>query len=204
MVRVFVRNLHSMSDLVAFTPGPDDPVPLLKIRRLREDIYRRFGEVNAQADAVPFETGPLRSGDMAARDRIRRWQASLRTFYLLEAPLLQFRIFATAVSKSQSFTAFEDDFRYECSRIFLQVAESLESQNAGRFHVARLAASLVDRVETIPLGTKPEFSDREQALARLVRFIAQIVDRLQFEVASEGLYDALGAHEPRQVENEST
>src|SRR5260370_39549833 len=42
----------------------------LNIRRLREEVYRRFGEVNAQSDAVPFETGPLRVDDMAARDRI--------------------------------------------------------------------------------------------------------------------------------------
>jgi multidrug resistance protein MdtO len=191
MVRIFVRNVRSMSDLVSFTPSPDDPTPILKIRRIREDIYRRFGEVNAQSDAVPFETGPLRSGDMAARDRIRRWQASLRSFYLLEAPLLQFRLFGTAASKSPSFTAFEDDFRHECSRIFLQVAESLEGQSASRIHRSGLTASLVERVEANPLGTEAAFSDRERALARMVRFISQLLDRLQLEVASEGLYDLL-------------
>ena len=199
MVRVFVRNVRSMSDLVSFTPRPDDSAAILKIRRMREDIYRRFGEVNAQSDAVPFETGPLRSGDMAARDRIRRWQASLRSFYLLEAPLLQFRLFGVAASKSPSFTAFEDDFRFECSRIFLQIAESLESQSTNRIHMARLTASLVHRVDTIPLGTEAEFSERERALARLVRFIAQLVDHLQLEVASEGLYDVLPTSEPRQA-----
>jgi len=70
MVRIFVRNVRSMSDLVSFTPSSDDSAAIFNIRRMREDIYRRFGEVNAQADAVPFETGPSRSGDMAARDRI--------------------------------------------------------------------------------------------------------------------------------------
>jgi multidrug resistance protein MdtO len=136
---------------------------------------------------------------MAARDRIRRWQASLRSFYLLEAPLLQFRLFGVAASKSPSFTAFEDDFRFECSRIFLQIAESLESQSTNRIHMARLTASLVHRVDTIPLGTEAEFSERERALARLVRFIAQLVDHLQLEVASEGLYDVLPTSEPRQA-----
>jgi multidrug resistance protein MdtO len=110
MVRVFVRNVRSMSDLVSFTPSPVDSTAILKIRRLREDIYRRFGEVNAQSDAVPFETGPLRSGDMAARDHIRRWQASLRSFYLLEAPLLQFRLFATSVSKSHPSRHLKTNF----------------------------------------------------------------------------------------------
>jgi multidrug resistance protein MdtO len=203
MVRIFVRNVRSMSDLVSFTPSTDDSSAILKVRLLRDDIYRRFGEVNAQADAVPFETGPLRSGDMAARDRIRRWQASLRSFYLLEAPLLQFRLFGIATSKSSSFTAFEDDFRYECSRIFLQIAKSIESQSSSRIHIAPLNASLVDRVEASPLGTDAEFSDRERALARLVHFITQLVDRLQFEVASEGLYESLPPPEMRQQEYRS-
>jgi multidrug resistance protein MdtO len=158
MVRIFVRNVRSMSDLVSFTPSAEDSSAILKVRRLREDIYRRFGEVNAQADAVPFETGPLRSGDMAARDRIRRWQASLRSFYLLEAPLLQFRLFGTAASKSSSFTPFEDDFRYECSRIFLQIAESIEGQSTSRIHIGRLTTRFVDRVEASSLGTDAEFS----------------------------------------------
>jgi multidrug resistance protein MdtO len=199
MVRIFVRNVRSMSDLTSFTPQRGEPGAILKVQRMREDIYRRFGEVNAQADAVPFETGPLRSGDLAARDRIRRWQASLRSFYLLEAPLLQFRLVGIAASKSPSFTAFEDDFRFTCSRIFLEIAESLESQNASRIPMARLTASLADRVDTIQRGNDAEFSEREQALARMIRFIAQLVDRLQLEVASEGLYDVLPAPEPRQA-----
>jgi multidrug resistance protein MdtO len=199
MVRIFVRNVRSMSDLVSFTPRPEERDAIVRVRRIREDIDRRFGEVNAQSDAVPFETGPLRSGDMAARDRIRRWQASLRSFYLLETPLLQFRLFGIAASKSPLFTAFEDDFRFECSRIFLQIAESLESQSASRIHTARLTASLVERLDSSPARVEAEFSDRERALMRLTQTIAQLVDRLQLDVASEGLYDVLPAPEPRQA-----
>jgi len=199
MVRIFVRNIRSMSDLTSFTPVSEEPDAISKVRRMREDIYRSFGEVNAQSDAVPFETGALRSGDMAARDRIRRWQASLRSFYLLEEPLLQFRIFGITASKSASFIAFEDDFRFECSRIFLRIAESLESQNASRIHMARLTTSLVHRIDAAPAGNDAALSERERALVRLIRFIAQLVDRLQLEVASEGLYDVLPAHEPRQT-----
>ena len=199
MVRIFVRNVRSMSELASFTPRRDEPGAILSVRRMREDIYRRFGEVNAQSDAVPFETGSLRAGDMAARDRIRRWQASLRSFYLLEAPLLQFRLFGTTASRSPSFAAFEHDFRFECSDIFRQIAESLESQSANRFHMARPTTSLVHHLDTISLGSEAEFSEREQGLARLIRFIAQLVDRLQLEVASEGLYDVLPAPEPGEA-----
>jgi multidrug resistance protein MdtO len=126
---------------------------------------------------------------MAARDRIRRWQAPLRSLYLLEAPLLQFRIFARIDLKSRSFTAFEDDFRFECSRIFLHIAESLENQLATHTHRGSSLASLLDRLDNSPEQIKTEFSERERALLRLTRTIAQLVDRLQSEVASEGLYD---------------
>ena len=196
MIRIFIVNLRVLAQLVEAQPCAGVQASILKIRRLREEVYRHFGEVLAQADAVPFETGPLRAGDMAARDRIRHWQASLRSLYLLEAPILQFRIFAKIDSKSRSFTAFEDDFRFECSRIFLHIAESLESQLATRTHRAGPLASIVDRLDASPGKIETEFSERERALLRLTRTIAQLVDRLQGEVASEGLYDVPAAAHP--------
>jgi multidrug resistance protein MdtO len=190
MARIFIVNTRLLADLFSSSPRVDDPSSILKIRRQRDAVYRHFGEVNAQSDAVPFQTGPARPGDMAARDHIRRWQASLRTLYLLEAPLLQFRIFANIDAKSRSFTTFEDDFRLECARILRDIAESLETQLATRTHQARPVTSLVHRIDSSPARIEAEFSERERALMRLTRTIAQLVDRLQLEVASEGLYDA--------------
>jgi multidrug resistance protein MdtO len=189
MVRIFVVNLRLIAALASSNPRLEDPASILKVRRQREEIYRHFGEVTAQSDAVPFETGPRRPAEMAARDRIRRWQAFLRSFYLLEAPLLQFRIFAKIDSRSRSFAAFENDFRLECSRIFLHIAESLEKQSATHTHHADAVASLLNRTNSSAAEIEAEFSERERALLRLVRTIAQVVDRLQVEAASEGLYD---------------
>ena len=189
MVRIFIVNLRSLADLVSFTPRHENRSDVLKVRRMRQAIYRHFGEVNAQSDAVPFETGPLRAGDMAARDRIRRWQSSLRSFYLLEAPLLQFRMFGQIDLKSKAFRAFEDDFRLECSRIFLHIAENLESQFATRRLIPSDVTSLVQRLDSSPPKLEQEISEREQSLSRLMRTIALVVDRLQFEAASVGLYD---------------
>jgi multidrug resistance protein MdtO len=204
MVRIFVVNLRALADLLSSSARADHRASILKIRRLREEIYRHFGEVNAQSDAVPFETGLQRAGDMAARDRIRRWQASLRSFYLLEAPLLQFRIFGKVESKSKSFTAFEDDFRFEAARIFLHIAKSLENQLATRMHRADSVKSLLQRIDSTPARIEAEFSERERALLRLTRTIARLVDRLQSEVASEGLYDVLPAPKPQQAGYENT
>jgi multidrug resistance protein MdtO len=205
MVRIFVVNLRLLADL-SRTTRADDPASILKIRRQREEIYRHFGEVTAQSDAVPFETGSGRLAAMAARDRIRRWQAFLRSFYLLEAPLLQFRIFAKIDSRSRPFAAFEDDFRFECSRIFFHIAESLEKQSATHTHHADSVASILNRIDSSEAKIEAEFSERERALLRLIRTIAQLVDRLQVEAASEGLYDVLQASAAplRPAESEGT
>ena len=161
----------------------------MKIRRQREEIYRHFGEVTAQSDAVPFETGSSRPSDMAARDRIRRWQASLRSFYLLEVPLVRFRIFGGTDPRSQPFRAFENDFRFECAHIFRQMADSLESQLATRAHRISTPASLVDRMDSTSAGIAGEISESELSLIGVARTLAQLIDHLQSQVASEGLYD---------------
>ncbi len=189
MVRIFVVNLRLLADFSSSSPRPNNPADILKIRRQRDEISRRFGEVIAQSDAVPFESGPSRARDMAARDRIRRWQASLRSFYVLEVPLVRFRIFGGTDPRSQPFRSFENDFRFECVRIFREMADSLESQLATRAHRVSAPASFVDRVDSTSAGIAGEISESERALIRCARTIAQLVDRLQSQVASEGLYD---------------
>ena len=206
MVRIFVVNLRLLATLFSSNPRVEEPASILKIRRQREEIYRHFGEVTAQSDAVPFETGPRRLAEMAARDRIRRWQAFLRSLYLLEAPLLQFRIFAKTDSRSRSYAAFEDDFRFECSRIFLHIAESLEKQSATHTHHADSVASLLNRIDSSSANIEAEFSQRERAMLRLIRTTAQLVERLQVEIAAEGLYDVpqTSAAPLRPAESEGT
>jgi multidrug resistance protein MdtO len=196
MVRAFVANLRLMAGLISSIPLVNKPDALLKMRRTRDQIYRGFGDVGAQADAVPFETGPARAGDMAARERIVRWQALLRSFYLLESPLLQFRIFSKVEDVSDSFRAFHDDFRAECARIFLQIAGSLEDQKLTHMHRAGAIASIVSRIQSPLPDIEAKFSEREHSLLRLIQSVARLVDRLQSEVASQGLYEVAGAPAP--------
>jgi multidrug resistance protein MdtO len=189
MVRIFIVNVRLLADLSSSSARADRPAEVVKVRRQREEIYRHFGEVTAQSDAVPFQTGSSRARDMAARDRIRRWQTSLRSFYLLEIPLLQFRIFGSTDSRSRPFAAFEDQFRLECARIFRWMADSLESQMSTHTHRIDTPASLLEHVDSTLAPIAATLSEGEQNLLRVIRTIAQLVDRLQSQVASEGLYD---------------
>ena len=188
MVRIFVSNLRLLAELVTTAPTGDDRTAILTIRRQREEVYRRFGEMIAQSDVVPFETGPMHAGDMAARDKIRRWQASLRTFNLVETPLLQFRLFTDQSRKSKSFTSLEDELRGECSRAFLRMADHLERQLNGKDRDSTPAPSIMDLLNSVPADVQESFTERERALLRMSRTIAQLLDHMQSEVVSEPLY----------------
>ena len=128
MVRVFIRTVRLMATFVSESGIGADANTIILIRKQRDLVYRYFGEVNAQADAVPFETGPQRPGHMAARDRIRRWQASLRTLYLMEVPLLQFRLFGDPEKISEAFRNIEKQFLEDFSNALNRIADSLENQ----------------------------------------------------------------------------
>jgi multidrug resistance protein MdtO len=188
MIRIFVSNLRLLAELVETQPCAGDRAAITKIRRQREEIYRHFGEVLAQADAVPFETGPLRAGDMAARDRIRHWQASLRSFYLLEAPLLQFRAFSDVSKKSPQFTVIEDEFRAECARAFRRIADSIESQQQRKQAKPIPPSNISAVLERAQRDSTDQVTEREQALLRMSATIAQLLDHLQNGVAAEPLY----------------
>jgi multidrug resistance protein MdtO len=188
MVRIFISNLRLMAELVTISPAGTDTAAVVKVRGQRDQIYRYFGEVNAQADAVPFETGPERPAHMAARDRIRRWQAALRTFYLLEAPLIQFRVFGAVSQKSRAFAQMDDAFREECARSLEHMADSLENQLNQKPYDPSAPRSLLALLDTPAPGEQAALSEREEALMRMLRTIASLVDRMQNEVASEPLF----------------
>jgi multidrug resistance protein MdtO len=192
MVRIFVSNLRQIAELIRISNSGVDAATIVKIRRQRDQIYRQFGDVTAQADAVPFETGPARAGHMAARDRIRRWQAAVRTFYLLEAPLIQYRIFGDPRQRERPFANLQDEFRERCATAMDQMASSLEDQLHNRPYQGGTYTSVADLMKEAEATRRSEFSDSEIRFFDISDMLADIVDRLQFEVANEPLYSTPG------------
>jgi multidrug resistance protein MdtO len=91
MRELFAENLHLMAEYAR--PWPQGKPPdLRKIRTLREKISQNFLGVNSQADAVLFEIGRSRDHSLAVRARLRAWQPQLRSMFLLEISLLQYRL----------------------------------------------------------------------------------------------------------------
>jgi multidrug resistance protein MdtO len=128
MLKTFTRNLRSLAEVAVYTIRPHDPASIIGIRRLRNKIFSNFATVNAQADAVPFELGKLRARHMAARDRLRRWQAMLRTAYVLQLALLQYRVFGSTEKLSAQAEALLLDFDQSCAQALNDMAAYLEAQ----------------------------------------------------------------------------
>jgi len=188
MISIFVRNVRLMADLMGDTPANAGTATVLKVRKQREQIYRYFGDVNAQSDAVPFETGAKRAGDMAARDRIRRWQASLRTFYLLQVPMLQFRVFGAEADKSSTFAHIEEGFRGACTQSLRHMAANIESQLNKQGHSSERDPSLKRLLQQLQSDYPASVNAREKALLDILQTIASLVDRMLDEEAAEPLY----------------
>lgn len=91
MRELFAENLHLMAELARPWPRGKPP-DLRKIRTLREKISQNFLAVNSQADAVLFEIGRSRDRSLAVRNRLRAWQPQIRSLFLLEVALLQYRL----------------------------------------------------------------------------------------------------------------
>jgi multidrug resistance protein MdtO len=188
MVRVFIRTVRLMASFVSESGIGADAQTIILIRRQRDQVYRCFGEVNAQADAVPFETGPQRARHMAARDRIRRWQASLRTFYLMEVPLLQFRLFGDPQQISEAFRNIEKQFLDDCSNALNRIADGLESQFEHKDYHPPAHESLQNLLAACEDREHTPISPQEEGLIRLNRTISGIIDKLEEEAVSVPLF----------------
>ena len=128
MLKAFNQNLRLLAELDVYPVRPLDAASIVGVRRLRNKIFGNFAAVNSQADAVPFELGALRAQHMAARDRIRRWQAMLRTAYLLQLALLQYRVFGATERLSAQAEALLQEFDQSCAQTLNDMAAYMEAQ----------------------------------------------------------------------------
>jgi multidrug resistance protein MdtO len=91
MRELFAENLHLMAEYARPWPR-GKPADLKKIRTVREKIGQNFLGVTLQADAVLFEIGRSRAQSLAMRDQLHAWQPQLRSLFLMQVALLQYRL----------------------------------------------------------------------------------------------------------------
>ena len=90
-------NLHLMGELASSVGGSLQPEgreaeaerERQRFRDLRDKINDTFSQMNAQADAVPFEFGAQRQGKLRARERMQGMQPAMRSVFLLQATMFE-------------------------------------------------------------------------------------------------------------------
>jgi multidrug resistance protein MdtO len=126
MVRSFTANLRAIAELALLSGGDHPAQAINRIRALRDQIGANFQDVTAQADAVPFELGKKRKEGMMDRALIHSWNPQVRTLYLMEAALLQHRVFGADADLSPTFLMALDRFNQASAALLRQMADCLD------------------------------------------------------------------------------
>ncbi len=181
MLETFVANLRLLAQFSTQALFRPDASSIARVRRLRTAISNNFAAVNAQADAVPFEIGAARARHMAARDHIRRWQAILRTYFLLELALLQYAAFSTAESLTEEDNRALQEFDAICAQRVEAMAARLDAERKELPLPAALPA-----IEW-PAWLATDNGSRAGMLP-LAREIRQLLDRVTEEMSATPLF----------------
>ena len=92
MKRTFISSIRSLAEFMR-EPRPSDPkVAIERSASMRETINKAMDKIRSLADAVLFEVGSSRQGDMALRTQIVQWQPQLRLIFVMRITLLKYRI----------------------------------------------------------------------------------------------------------------
>lgn len=183
MVKTFAESARLIASILSGSPLGKQREGLISIRQQRDQLSRLFDAVHAEADAVLFETGKQRPGHMAARDRVRRWQTTLRTFYVMELPLLEMRLYGEGSSRSTAFQAIDERFREDCSEALLQIADRIESHlKDGTSPEITLRPRSNQAWEDFVNQRSAELLSEETSMLGLMGQLMRLVHNLEFEV----------------------
>jgi multidrug resistance protein MdtO len=126
MKKVFISNLRLLAE---FTRDPflgsEKP---WQSYSLRETINANFDKVRSLADAVLFEIGSSREQELALRNKIRRWQPSLRAFFALRITLLKYRLRLPGFELPQTVFSAQERFDDRLAALLDELADRLEGK----------------------------------------------------------------------------
>jgi multidrug resistance protein MdtO len=157
MRRAFISTLRL---LAAFTTEPvskDRNAAIAKSYSLRETINKSFDQVRALADGVLFEFGSSRQQDLALRERIRKWQPQLRTFFVLRIALMKYRLQLPGFELPEPVSLAQEEFDQQVARALNGMADRMEGKSAeGTSKLTGLFEQLVRTVHTCYPDTPQE------------------------------------------------
>jgi multidrug resistance protein MdtO len=156
MKRTFISNLRSLGQLLR------EPLPgkekVWRSDALREKISATFDKVRGLADAVLFEFGPSRQGDLELRDRIRRWQPQLRMLFMTRIALLKYRLQVPGFALPEAVRVAQLEFDHQLARMLDGMADRLEGKTSEKDGAVDRAFDLLEQ------SVRTSGSDAPQAL----------------------------------------
>lgn len=177
---LFATNLQLLSELAR--PWQNgQPLDVTRFRQLRDKISQNFGSVNAQGDAVLFEVGPHRQRDLALRDRLLRWQPRLRTLFLLETALLQYRAEVRPSDLNQEIVRAQVAFDDLVSRKLTSLADRFR-QRASDSKDGTAEDSYLELKQATESAYGNEPTLRAKGVLAISANIAELLDRLYAEL----------------------
>lgn len=141
------RNIRLLANLVTALDQPDRNAAIAKIRTLRDRIQNGFAAVNGHADSVLFEfTSRDRAQKLALRECMLRLQATLRTLFVVEIAVCQYRTQVVPGTRPPEVRAAQNDFDNALAQALDGLADAVQADS-------KLAA---------PLRLEPELTQLEQ------------------------------------------
>jgi multidrug resistance protein MdtO len=180
MMETFAHNLDLLAEQAL--PWQDGkPADVARLRALRSQISQNFAQVNAQADAVLFEIGPLRQMQLAQRRRLLDLQPRLRSIFFVEIALLQYRVAMQPQAVDTPVFEAQQAFDEHASAALRRLAQAFRSGEVSS--PPERMSSYQKRLETVVRAQENLQTARTDVLLMLFSQLSVLLDTLQSDSA---------------------
>ena len=180
MRRMFVSNLRSLAQLVREPLSKDRRTAIARSIALGETINSKLDKVRALADGVLFEFGASREQDLAYRDRIRKWQPTLRMLFITRIALWKYRVRLPGFELPEALQTAQEQFDMRLATALDGMADRLDGQELTQTADLTRAYAQLEQVAGKASGTQPQ--PKIQSFLLLSRRIADLADCLEKEI----------------------
>ena len=124
--KTFISNLRLIAQFAREPVSKDLKIAIPRSLSLRETIGTDLDKAQSIADAVLFEFGLSRGRDLALRDRIRKWQPSLRMLFILQNTAWKCRVRLSGFELPKTIATEQWKFDNEVARALSAMADQME------------------------------------------------------------------------------
>jgi multidrug resistance protein MdtO len=131
MKKTFSSALRLLAQFAKEPLSKDVRTAIDKSFALRETINTTVNQGRALADGILLEFGPSRVQDLAFRDRIRAWQAELRTIFINRTVLWKYRMQLPGFELPVTLVSAQSEFDEQVANTLEGIADRFEAKASG-------------------------------------------------------------------------